>query len=737
MFAGHSRNNGQEEELQPLSEHLYETQRRCRQFGEEFGNGEFAAACGLLHDLGKYSKEFQSRIRGAGGKCDHTTVGAKIAYAKSVFGKLAAYCIAGHHSGLQDSGTKADTGGEGTLYGRLSEEYEKKIPEYFEYTREIDLSQIQLLPKGLKQIKKKEGFTFFFFTHMIYSCLTDSDFLDTEYFMSGGKGRDEAEYDFKCLKNKLEEALNQFSCHSGRVNKKRKEILESCLSAAVKKRGLYRLAVPTGGGKTLSSMAFALNHLLENGHRRIIYVIPYTSIIEQNAKVFSDLFGAEVILEHHSNYDFNHSEDPIEKSKHLATENWDMPIIVTTNIQFFESMFANKSSKNRKLHNIANSVIVFDEVQMLPTEYLQPCLAAISELVYNYGCTAVLCSATQPALDPFFPPEMKINEICENTEELFRVFERTTVVDLGEVVSEELAELIMKQRQSLTIVNTRKHAKRIYSLLEGEGNYHLSTLMCPVHRQKVIVEIGERLLQNKPCTVVSTRLIEAGVDVDFPVVYRSVCGLDSVVQSAGRCNREGKLKDEFGNAKLGRVYLFKPEEEYYKHMPSSMKLPIEITREIIRCYSDIMSPEAIRQYFEKLYFSKGEEGLDVKEIMKEIEKGMPPGRLNQSSTFQYKFKKIAEEFKLIEDNTHAIIIPYDEKAVKLIARLDYAEEMKGILRALQPYSVNVFSNEFEALNGAGKLKPVANDMAVLRSREDYNDLTGIAIDIKSGIGVFY
>ena len=735
MYIAHLSEEKDEAGGQPVSEHLKKTSEYCKEYGDVFNNGRFAAECGLLHDLGKYSTEFQDRIKKNGKKCDHSTAGARIAYQKSLFGKLAAYCIAGHHGGLPDGGSFTDAGGEGTLFGRLSDNY--KIPDCRAYENEIDLSKITLIPQNINKINGNGGFTFAFFTHMIYSCLTDGDFLDTEHFMTGGKERKYAFCGFEELKKRLDYKLAELSEREGDVNKKRTEILNKCIMAANRERGLFSLTVPTGGGKTLSSISFAISHLIANGLRRIIYVIPYTSIIEQNAKVFSDILGVENILEHHSNYDFNHNENSVEKYKHLATENWDMPIIITTNVQFFESIFSNKSSKNRKLHNIANSIIIFDEVQMFPVEYLKPCIASISELIYNYRCTAVLCSATQPALDKFFPPELKMNEISEDIEGLYQVFSRTKIEDLGNVHSEMLAELMMVQSQCLTIVNTRKHAKKIYRLLSGDGNFHLSTLMCPVHRQKVIKEIRDRLEHKRPCRVVSTRLIEAGVDVDFPMVFRSLCGLDSIVQSAGRCNREGRLQDEYGHLQKGKVFVFKPEDEFYRNMPPSMLLPIEITREIMRNHQDMMSPVAIRAYFEELYFGRGEDGLDVKGIMDQLEKGIPNGKVDQCRTFNYNFKQIADEFKLIQDNTYSIIIPYDEEAIRLINKLDYVEELRGTIRSLQPYTVNIFSNEFESLNGAGKLKIIANDMAVLRSKEDYGKTMGIDIEIKSGIGVFY
>lgn len=734
MYIAHILQKDEEEVLQPLSEHLYETMRRCKEFGDDFGNGEFAAACGLLHDIGKYSDDFQRRIRGKGKSCDHSTAGARIAFEKSLFGKLASYCIAGHHSGLMDSGNPSDIGGEGTLFGRLAEDY--KIPDYRNYLKELDISSLSFYPKELQKIEGQEGFTFGFFTHMIYSCLTDSDYLDTEYFMSGRKDRPTNNIDFSILKEKLDARLSMFPIPKDMINEKRAEILADCIAKAQGDRGIYRLTVPTGGGKTLSSMAFALNHVIKNHMNRIIYVIPYTSIIEQNAKVFSDIFGAEYVLEHHSNYDFNHNEDPKEKLKHLATENWDMPIIVTTNVQFFESIFSNKSSKSRKLHNIANSIIIFDEIQMFPVEFIKPCIAAISELVYNYRCSVVMCSATQPSFEKFFSKQFMITDICTNTNELFRIFERTQLKYIENLSSEQLAEFAMEENQCLIIVNTRKHAKTIFELMKGEGTYHLSTLMCPIHRRRIINEIKERLVQKKTCRVVSTALIEAGVDVDFPVVYRAICGLDSIIQSAGRCNREGKLRDNMGKGKKGMVYIFKPEDEFHKNIPYSMKLPIEITAKIINRYDNFTIPEAIGDYFNQLHFYRGEENLDQMGIMKQFERGLPKSKPDPLFTFNYNFKQIAEDFKFISEDTCSIIIPYDEKAVHFIEKIDHVDGLRGTLRSLQPYTVNIYRKEFDLLNSAGKVKIIAEDTAVLRSRDDYHEFMGLNMDMKLGMGLF-
>ncbi|MFA5658837.1 MAG: CRISPR-associated helicase Cas3', partial [Oscillospiraceae bacterium] len=726
-------------EEQPLIDHLMKTAELSKVFADSFNCGVFAESCGKLHDIGKYSDKFQKRIRGQGGRCDHSTAGAEIAIEQLPFGKLAAYCIAGHHSGLLDFGSCSQCDGEGTLSSRLSSENIKKLPPYEAYKSEIDTAGFKFMPdksfiERLYKKDKQSGFIFSFLTRMIFSCLTDADFLDTERFMNPNSARKSEAVDFDRLLKKLENKLSEFSESIGIINQKRSEILSCCIKSADSDRGIFTLTVPTGGGKTLSSMAFALKHLIRNGMRRIIYVIPYTSIIEQNAKVFSDIFGTENVLEHHSNYDFSSFEDAVNDVKKLASENWDMPIIVTTNVQFFESLFAHRTSKCRKLHNITDSVIIFDEAQMLPIDYLKPCVSAISELVRGYKCSAVLCSATQPALEGIFDENTKITEICRNTNELYNIFKRTEIVRCGTLKNEALAYEIMSLNQCLVIVNTRRHALKIFSMLSGGGAFHLSTLMCPANRKAVISQIRQRLKDGQTCRVVSTQLIEAGVDVDFPVVFRSLCGLDSLVQAAGRCNREGKLTDENGKKINGRVISFKPEDEYYQKQPASIKRPTALFEEIYEHYDDIGSPEAIRDFFEKLYYNQGK-GLDSKNIMAQLNDGPPPGAASFDDCFNYNFKSVSEKFKLISDNTYSIIVPFEAEAVKLIEKLDFADSIRGVMRSLQQYTVNIYKSEFEKLNSAGKLRVISEDTAVLNSRDDYDNYKGINIDIGMGLAV--
>ncbi len=413
---------------QTILDHSLATAELAGKFANAFNNRELGYACGLLHDMGKYSQGFQKRLRG-GSKVDHATAGAKEASESemglAIASYCAQYCISGHHSGLLDFGSSSDVGGVPTLKGRLK----KQLDDYQAYKQEIAIPKIPRIP--LKSLDKDiQGFSAAFLIRMIFSCLVDADRLDTENFMSNGAvqrgGYDSIQTLFEKLNNKVRQWLENDDLNT--INGRRTAILKACLDKGRSDRGLFTLTVPTGGGKTISSLAFALQHAIENGMERIIYVIPYTSIIEQNAGVFKDILGYSNVLEHHSNATYKKGGDGDDELElmQLAAENWDMPVIVTTNVQFFESLFSNNTSKCRKIHNIANSVIIFDEAQMLPTQYLKPCLQAIAELIYNYRSTAVICTATQPALGKLFSKEFKPVEICPDPTGQYEFFRRKT-----------------------------------------------------------------------------------------------------------------------------------------------------------------------------------------------------------------------------------------------------------------------------------------------------------------------
>lgn len=718
VHIAHIREDGK---IQSVFDHLTGTAKLASEFADSFSCKDFGYICGLAHDIGKYSKKFQDRIQGQPVTADHSTAGA-IECNKKIkgYGILLSYCTAGHHTGLPDGGSKADTTDEPTLYGRLKR---SNLPDYSNYKNYIDRNNITI-PSHLP-IKPVEriGFSLSFFIRMIFSCLVDADFLDTECFMSYNKVQRHIECSMDIMQDRLDQHIKGFDHPTSDINKKRNEILKCCLDNASKPKGIFTLAVPTGGGKTISSLSFALKHAQKHNMKRIIYVIPYTSIIEQNAGVFKSILGNEFVLEHHSNLTYDDQCEEMSKLRY-ATENWDVPIVVTTNVQFFESFYSSKSSRCRKLHNTANSVIIFDETQMLPTNYLLPCIRTIHELVKNYGSTCVLCSATQPALQNLFPKETVFHDIIGDTSTLYKSFKRTNIKYIGQLDNQKLVDYLNQQNQVLCIVNSRKLAKETYNNLDFNGSYHLSTLMCPVHRTKIIHEIKDRLKNNMPCRVISTSLIEAGVDIDFPIVYRQMAGLDSQIQAAGRCNREGKNPLEESN-----VYIFDVTDEHKKQQPAALKRPSEVARGIAKRFTDVSSPEAIKEYFLQLYQMEGS-GLDFKDIVSKLESGATSG-------FSFPFSQIASEFKIIDDTTCSIIIPYDETAISLISRLKNTERSIGLIRSLQPYIVNIYKPQHNKLFGVGAIEPIDTELSILLNEEKYNDKTGLDVLVEDGVGIFF
>jgi CRISPR-associated endonuclease/helicase Cas3/CRISPR-associated endonuclease Cas3-HD len=717
MYYAHSTKNPDKSDWQPLKTHLTKVAALSRDFAQVFNAGDLAYTSGLFHDLGKYSREFQNRLEGNKTAVDHSTAGAIEATRlfkndQYAAGLMFAYLVAGHHGGLLNYGSA-----EGGLCERLQKE---KLPDYSAYHNEISFDTQKVGPFKLRPLPHKTGFSVSFFTRMLYSCLVDADSLDTENFSSPERSSTRKKYEsFEILNKKFETHMQKINsgAEDSLINRERKNIFEQCVQAGSFPPGIFSLTVPTGGGKTLSSMAFALEHLKKNNLQRIFYVIPYTSIIEQNAEVFRNIFGGQNVLEHHSNFDPATVDtgdlDTGKDSLRLATENWDMPIVVTTNVQFFESLFSNKRSRCRKLHNLAKSVIILDEAQMLPTGYLFPCLAALSELVRNYGATVVICTATQPRLGDLLDEKARPREIMQSPDRLYETFKRVNVTNLGPLSDAELSSRLKKHEQVLCIVNTRNHAKKLYDAIKDSGNcYHLSARMCPVHRRKTIADIKTRLREGKDCRVISTQLIEAGVDIDFPVVYRTMTGIDSVAQAAGRCNREGKLPEK------GEVYIFKSTESYGK-ATSWQSLVAEIGEMTLTESNDPLSLPTVADYFRRLYHYKEDDGLDEKKILRQLEE--------RSGELAFPFEDIADEFQIIEEGTKDLIIPYDKHATDTIAKLRTAEFPWKFVRELQGYSVSIYPNEFRDMERMNLIETIGDRFYVLRSCEDYSDETGLKL----------
>jgi CRISPR-associated endonuclease/helicase Cas3 len=641
---------------------------------------------GLWHDLGKFPEKWQAYLRAksdihsdeVSGKVDHSTAGAQHAVkASPILGHLLGYLIAGHHSGLLDGLSNNACQASRLLKGDL--------PDCGGAPGEITSEAVPALPAFLQ----RDPFSLGLFTRMIFSSLVDADFLATEAFMNPvqAKTRNLApENSLAAICRLIDARIDRFGAPSlgDEVNIQRRAVVDDCRATAAAAPGLFSLTVPTGGGKTLSSLSFALRHAIANGQRRVIYVAPFTSIIEQNAEVIRKILAPletasfTPLIEHHSSL----SPDQESTQSRLAAENWDAPVVITTAVQFYESLFAAKTSRCRKLHNIANSVVILDEAQSLPVDFLSPCLRVLQELADHYHTSVVLCTATQPAVHydaDEFPIGLKdCREIIRDTGSLFAALKRVEVESLGDVSDAVLVERLASHPQVLCIVNRRKHAQQLFLLLgEGEGNYHLSALMCPEHRSRILAEVRERLCDGLPVRVISTQLIEAGVDVDFPVVYRALAGLDSIAQAAGRCNRNGKL------ALPGHTYVFRPEDQRGE---TYFRETAQVAHQLLDLHPDLLGQEAIRHYFD-LYYYQQKSRWDSKGILGHFRLD---GR-NRAFPFNFSFATVADEFRLIEDWQVPVIVPYDEKARSLIEdlRKPFIPLNRKLFRALQRYTVQI------------------------------------------------
>ena len=702
------------ERWQTLQSHSVNVGEMAAEFARVFGAQEIACQTGQLHDLGKYSEAFNCRLHG-GPSVDHATAGAKIAVERwrNVIGKLIAFCIAGHHAGLANGSGEGDN--RRTLKQRLALQFGADIPALDNlWQQEIKLPQ-NLSAPPLKADAHHPFFSYAFFTRMLYSCLVDADYLDTEafYLKLENKAAERGGYpDLNVLQHNFNQFINDFrrriaqapeqteaEKRNAALNRLRSEILDHAVEQAAQPQGLFTLTVPTGGGKTFTSMAFALEHAKQHGMRRVIYVIPFTSIIEQNAAEFRKAFGElgeQAVLEHHSTFDDGKLQNEATKDKlRLASENWDAPIVVTTAVQFFESLFADRSSRCRKLHNIAGSVIILDEAQMLPLNLLLPIMQAIKELAQNYRCSIVMCTATQPAVQAengFYRGFENVLEIAPKPTALFDKLRRTTVQHIGTQTDADLLAKLAEHPQMLVIVNNRRHARSLYDQAKHlDGTFHLTTLMCAKHRSQKLDEIRGRLKNGEPCRVIATSLIEAGVDVDFPLVMRAEAGLDSVAQAAGRCNREGKRSSE-----NSFVWIFAPEEQW--KAPPELATQAAVMRLTADEFSDdLLSTQAVAAYFAELYQLKGSE-LDNKKILKMHN--------DTGQSLDFPFQTIADKFRMIESHMQPLIIPFDGDAENLISSLHHADHIGGLLRKLQPYTVQIPEKALAALYKAGRIEPI-------------------------------
>lgn len=695
-------------EFQSNEEHQQGVAKMAAEFADAFGMKKYGELLGLLHDKGKEQESFQQHIKKesgfqpnikVNGNYHHAYVGALLLTKHfSRVAPLLTNCIAGHHRGLYDAGDEKEL-----LKNQIPQDVTDEVPQI-----NIERLKMELEVADLHHLER-----------MLFSCLVDADYLDTENFMQPDQTR------LRGTKASMSELLQKLQLwldtlkeksEDTPVNHIRNYVQEQCVSASNAEAGVFSLTVPTGGGKTLSSVLWALHHAVRNNLQRIIIAIPYTSIIVQTAHVLKNIFGEENVLEHHSNIDYSNNKDSELTSRLLlATENWNYPIIVTTNVQLFESLFSNRPSACRKLHNIAKSVLILDEVQTLPIDFLRPIVDSLKTLNRMFGTSILFTTASQPVLTGELEGEnalikikgfSHIKEIVPSDAKLYDKLRRVDLkIDDSAKDYEEIATQITQHKRVLCIVNTRKDAKEIFERLPKEGiTLHLSRMMCPQHIRETIEQIKDALKneENEIIRVVATQLIEAGVDIDFPIVFRQQAGLDSILQAAGRCNREGKIK-------RGITHVFSLQK--ISNLPRGFISRTNSARMALAKDSDWFAPETMQQYFRQLYSrTQTFDSKDIKSLLYNF--------------YYMQFETAAKAFQLIEDNTIPIIINWKD-SLSLIDDAERFTPSYSLMKQLAQYTVSVRQQDFNKLKEAGAIEELFQNIFVVRDKLFYDEKVGL------------
>lgn len=788
---------------QTVWEHLTGVSEITGVFAEKIGLKEAGELIGLMHDIGKASDEFQKYIKSATGmidpdrddfvdiehmrgKIDHSSAGAQLLYSylnkegQSVLAaQFLSLCIASHHSGLIDCISpdgcdvfsrrmekEEDLTHKEKAFSKLNKVEQEKIRKRINDER-IVISIVDRL-KSLREssdTKDTLAFKFGLLIRFMFSCLIDADRLDTADFEhpQNRKIRNYGEYEhWEKLVDRLEKKVKEFSEKKDKndVDELRNLVSQSCFESASKSRGIFQLSVPTGGGKTLSSLRFALHHAETWKMDRIFYIIPYTSIIDQNAdeirKVLEDRdesgqYLNNIVLEHHSNL----TPDEESYRQKLLSQNWDAPVVLTTQVQFLEALFGSGTGNARRMHQLANSVIVFDEIQTIPLHCVHMFNVAVRFLVNNCGCTVVMCTATQPLLDKVDPPERSLgipveNKIIRDEKLIFTQLRRTRILDRRKAVGwsiDEVADLALSEIDSsgsvLIIVNTRKSARMLYQVLEKlyYGKlFHLSTNMCPAHRLDVLSKIKKRLTDKQPVICISTQLIEAGVDIDFGSVIRYFAGLDSIAQAAGRCNRNGRRE-------IGNVWVVNPADENLDRLidirigkEKAMKVLDEFNINPAKFNHDRIGPELLTEYYRNYYFER--QNIMMYPVGPQTSVGRKDDLFNLLSLntisiegfvqnnqetypkipFRQSFQSASRAFRVIDSPTRGVITPYTSYGKKIITELcgePFGNNQFYWMKQAQRYSVNMFCNYFESLGKSGAIKEVRPESGIFYLSEQY------------------
>ncbi|MCI8631893.1 MAG: CRISPR-associated helicase Cas3' [Lachnospiraceae bacterium] len=723
--------NEKTKEEQSVYEHSINTAHLAEKFSID-SLKELNYAAGLLHDLGKLQMGFQRRIRGEENiRIEHALCGAieaKQLYQNApVVSCILQYCIMGHHSGLPDGGAINDTADMPTLAGRLKRKYQ----EYEVYKAEITPPAIDgrqlasFLIQGCKEDKRMLAEKFAFITRYCFSCLTDADSLDTADFCSDEPHRELVSDFSRCLE-KIDAKFNSFRCETP-LQRSRSAIQRQVYDKLECESEIFLMNMPTGSGKTLCSMKYALSRALRYGRKRIIYVIPYNSIIDQTAELLEELFGDSAeILRHQSSFSYDEydAEEDYKRLLKAAEENWNAQIIITTFVQFFESVYANKRGKLRKLHNMANSVIIFDEAHLMPIHFLKPCLQAVAHITSILNSEAIFLTATMPdfkrLLASYGFDLQRVTDLVEDTA-LFENFKKCSYQDIGSLSEEMLAQKALEDASTLVVVNTKLTARKLYSLCKKSGQrvYHLSTYMSAYDRKRTIQKIKEELsslqqeypeLEGVPSerkiTVISTSLIEAGVDLDFFSVYRELAGLDNVLQAGGRCNREGKLE----NAK---VYVFTLEERADRVLKDERA---NLLKGLLKEYDDISDAECIREYYNRLFFSSSENTNG------------PMISDDSTDIWSLKFAAYARKFELIDSDAVSIVVERDDLSKRLVDAIKRQQYVNH--RQLQKYTFSINEREFADLKEQGVINSFGSNIWCLMNRDYYEEDTGVQFEAR-------
>lgn len=721
--------------VQTIKEHNENVASLCHEYViPEMKNMGYTV--GLGHDIGKYQESFGRRIRGENIRVEHSICGAlavKERYAVSAPLTLASlmmqFCIAGHHSGLPDGGFQNDTSDKSTLCGRMNRSFE----DFSAYKKELRFPDINGM-KWLRFLMQDCGSNmdqlidkFAFLTRYLFSCLVDADSKDTADFCNVGEIPRTLKANFKACLLKVDSLLNSFVCTT-RLQETRSLLQNQAFEKMQEQAEIYLLNMPTGSGKTLASVKIALERAVMSGKKRIIYIIPYNSIIDQTAEVFENLFQGDLeILRHQSTFSYEDQEDESEDYRvaaKVAAENWGAPFIITTAVQFFESIYSNKRGKLRKLHNMSDSILVFDEAHLMPRNYLQPCLQAVSYITRYLNSEAIFLTATMPdfskLIKEYALPNSRVSNLIDDKSS-FEVFQKCRYTYLGELDSAEILTKSWQYPSSLIIVNKKATAKELYQECGGK-KYHLSTYMTAYDRKRVLKEIREELqrlereypdYQNIPderkITIISTSLIEAGVDLDVYTVFRETSGLDSVLQAGGRCNREGKRTN-------ADVFVFDFSDETRR---TSADQRGNLTKGLLKKYEDISAPKCIEEYFDRIFLMTKEEikKNTIHQMCSDIE-SIP-------------FKTYAEKFELIDSRTISLVVPRDEKSRKMVETLRITKT--GNARQFQNYTCTLYEKELDDLIRQHVTDDFGTGIYCLTNPDYYDDNTGISFEAKDYI----